>query len=189
MPIPLMKPWNFSAVAPTAIRPVAFHHQWLRALRDSVYEAARGKYRHQHRRSPPPWPISLQRLERKFLWHPPRPGPRAVEFFTESKIVVERWSRQGNPQVLVMLTKPFTSTSTSRSSARKHSLRAFYTDPAILEIEKSAHLPAALGNSSELSANRAGEVNGEKRTIADPGGFFTADVASRTHHRRSRQAG
>ena len=29
-----------------------------------------------------------------FSRHPPRPGKDGVEFYTESKIVVERWSRQ-----------------------------------------------------------------------------------------------
>ena len=52
----------------------------------------------------------------------------------------------------------------------------FYTDPAILEIEKTRiflrtwQLVGTLGHA-------CGEVNGMKRTIADPESFFTADVA------------
>src|SRR2546427_3584034 len=52
----------------------------------------------------------------------------------------------------------------------------FYTDPAILEIEKSRifqrtwQLVGTLGQS-------CGEVNGVKRTIADPESYFTVDVA------------
>ena len=52
----------------------------------------------------------------------------------------------------------------------------FYTDPAILEIEKSRifrrtwQLVGTLGH-------LCGEVNGAERTISDPESFFTADVA------------
>ncbi|MFI5059755.1 MAG: aromatic ring-hydroxylating dioxygenase subunit alpha [Candidatus Acidiferrales bacterium] len=52
----------------------------------------------------------------------------------------------------------------------------FYTDPAILEIEKARifrrtwQLVGTLGQ-------QCGEVNGVKRTISDPETFFTADVA------------
>ena len=51
----------------------------------------------------------------------------------------------------------------------------FYTDPTVLEIEKDRifrrtwQLVGTLGRS-------CGEINGEKRTIADPETFFTADV-------------
>jgi choline monooxygenase len=51
----------------------------------------------------------------------------------------------------------------------------FYTDPAILEFEKSRifhrtwHLLGTLHQA-------CGEVNGNKRTISDPESFFTADV-------------
>ncbi len=52
----------------------------------------------------------------------------------------------------------------------------FYTDPAILEIEKTRiflrtwQLVGTLGH-------QCGEVNGGKRTIADPESFFTTEVA------------
>src|SRR5262252_9008091 len=52
----------------------------------------------------------------------------------------------------------------------------FYTDPAILEIEKSHifrrtwHLVGTLHQS-------CGEASGTKRTISDPESFFTAEVA------------
>src|SRR5260370_42339425 len=52
----------------------------------------------------------------------------------------------------------------------------FYTDPAILEIEKSRIFQRTwqlVGNLSRF----CGEVNGATRTIADPESFFTADVA------------
>jgi choline monooxygenase len=52
----------------------------------------------------------------------------------------------------------------------------FYTDPAILEIEKSRIFQRTWQLVGTLSQS-CGEVNGVKRTIADPESFFTADVA------------
>src|SRR5204862_6090203 len=52
----------------------------------------------------------------------------------------------------------------------------FYTDPAILEIEKSR----IFRRTWQLVGARSracGEENGVKRTIADPESFFTADLA------------
>src|SRR5260370_5266856 len=51
----------------------------------------------------------------------------------------------------------------------------FYTDPTILEIEKTRIFLRTwqlVGTLSQL----CGEVSGVKRTIADPESFFTADV-------------
>jgi len=52
----------------------------------------------------------------------------------------------------------------------------FYTDPAILDIEKTRIFLRTWQLVGTLS-NACGEVNGVKRTIADPESFFTADVA------------
>src|ERR1700687_5436260 len=52
----------------------------------------------------------------------------------------------------------------------------FYTDPAILEIEKSRIFQRTWQLVGTLS-QACGEVNGAKRTISDAESFFTADVA------------
>jgi choline monooxygenase len=52
----------------------------------------------------------------------------------------------------------------------------FYTDPAILEIEKTRIFLRTWQLVGTLS-HECGEVNGVKRTIADPESFFTAEVA------------
>src|SRR5260370_40074102 len=51
----------------------------------------------------------------------------------------------------------------------------FYTDPAILEIEKTRIFHRTWQLVGTLSQS-CGEVNGVKRTIFDPESFFTADV-------------
>ncbi len=53
----------------------------------------------------------------------------------------------------------------------------FYTDPAILDIEKSRIFHRTWQLVGTLS-QACGEVNGVKRIIADPESFFTADIAS-----------
>jgi choline monooxygenase len=52
----------------------------------------------------------------------------------------------------------------------------FYTDPSILEIEKSKIFRSTWQLAGTLQ-HVCGEVNGVKRTIADPETFFTAEVA------------
>jgi choline monooxygenase len=52
----------------------------------------------------------------------------------------------------------------------------FYTDPAILEIEKTRIFLRTWQLVGTLS-HSCGEVDGAKRTIADPESFFTGDVA------------
>ena len=52
----------------------------------------------------------------------------------------------------------------------------FYTDPAILEIEKTRIFLRTWQLVGTLS-HACGEVNGVKKTIADPESFFTAEVA------------
>jgi choline monooxygenase len=57
-----------------------------------------------------------------------------------------------------------------------HTLAArFYTDPSIVEIEKERIFRRTWQLVGTLSQS-CGEVNGMKRTIADPETFFTADV-------------
>jgi choline monooxygenase len=51
----------------------------------------------------------------------------------------------------------------------------FYTDPAVLEMERSRIFRRTWQLAGTLS-QACGEVNGPKRTIADPESFFTADV-------------
>jgi choline monooxygenase len=51
----------------------------------------------------------------------------------------------------------------------------FYTDPAVLDIEKERIFRPTWQLLGTLS-HACGEVNGVKRTIADPESFFTADV-------------
>src|SRR5712672_220250 len=52
----------------------------------------------------------------------------------------------------------------------------FYTDPSILEIEKNKIFRSTWQLAGTLQ-HACGEVNGVKRTIADPETFFTAEVA------------
>ncbi len=52
----------------------------------------------------------------------------------------------------------------------------FYTDPSILEIEKARIFRKTWQMVGTLDQS-CGEVNGAKRTIADPESFFTADVS------------
>jgi choline monooxygenase len=52
----------------------------------------------------------------------------------------------------------------------------FYTDPAILDIEK-ARIFRRTWQLVGTQDHACGEVNGTKRTIADPESFFTAEVA------------
>jgi choline monooxygenase len=52
----------------------------------------------------------------------------------------------------------------------------FYTDPAVLEIEKTRIFLRTWQLVGTLS-HECGEVNGVQRTIADPESFFTAEIA------------
>jgi choline monooxygenase len=52
----------------------------------------------------------------------------------------------------------------------------FYTDPAILEIEKACIFQRTWQLAGTLN-QACGEVNGLKRTISDPESYFTAEVA------------
>src|SRR5260370_12705016 len=64
----------------------------------------------------------------------------------------------------------------------------FYVDPAILEIEKEKIFRRTWQLVGTLS-QPCGEMNGAKRTIADPETFFTADVAGGAAVCRPRQEG
>src|ERR1700686_5787841 len=52
----------------------------------------------------------------------------------------------------------------------------FYTDPSILELERSKIFRRTWQLVGTL-LHACGEVNGAKRTIADPETFFTAELA------------
>ena len=75
-----------------------------------------------------------------------------------------------------MITKPLHLDVNEQIECAQTLASRFYTDPAILDIEKAQifwrtwQLVGTLGHP-------CGEVNGVKRTIADPECFFTADVA------------
>src|SRR5207245_5931456 len=81
----------------------------------------------------------------------------------------------GNPQVLVMLTKPLHLDVHEQIECAQTLASRFYTDPAILQIEKTRIFHRTWQLVGTLSQS-CGEVNGVKRTIADPESFFTADV-------------
>jgi choline monooxygenase len=74
-----------------------------------------------------------------------------------------------------MTTKPLRLDVNEQIECAQTPASRFYTDPAILDVEKSRifrrtwQLAGTLGHA-------CGEVNGVKRTIADPESFFTADV-------------
>jgi choline monooxygenase len=74
-----------------------------------------------------------------------------------------------------MITKPL-HLDVSEQIECAHTLGSrFYTDPAILEIEKARIFRRTWQLVGTLS-HACGEVNGAKRTIADPESFFTADL-------------
>jgi choline monooxygenase len=74
-----------------------------------------------------------------------------------------------------MITKPL-HLDVSEQIECAHTLGSrFYTDPAILEIEKARIFRRTWQLVGTLS-HACGQVNGSKRTIADPESFFTADL-------------
>jgi len=74
-----------------------------------------------------------------------------------------------------MITKPL-HLDVSEQIECAHTLGSrFYTDPAILEIEKARIFRRTWQLVGTLS-HACGQVNGAKRTIADPESFFTADL-------------
>jgi choline monooxygenase len=75
-----------------------------------------------------------------------------------------------------MLTKPLHLDVHEQIECAQTLASRFYTDPAILEIEKTRIFQRTWQLVGTLS-QACGEVNGAKRTIADPESFFTADVA------------
>jgi choline monooxygenase len=75
-----------------------------------------------------------------------------------------------------MLTKPLHLDVHEQIECAQTLASRFYTDPAILEIEKTRIFQRTWQLVGTLSQS-CGEVNGVKRTISDPESFFTADVA------------
>ncbi len=62
--------------------------------------SSRRQHRHQHRRRRAYGVFPLQRLEREFLWHPSRPGPRRRRIFHRIQNRSRALVPPGNPQVL-----------------------------------------------------------------------------------------
>src|SRR5260370_7643655 len=75
-----------------------------------------------------------------------------------------------------MLTKPLHLDVHEQIECARTLASRFYTDPATLQIEKTRIFQRTWQLVGTLS-QPCGEVNGVKRTIADPESFFTADVA------------
>jgi choline monooxygenase len=74
-----------------------------------------------------------------------------------------------------MIAKPLHLDVNGRIECAQTLASRFYIDPAILEIEKARIFRRTWQLVGTLS-HACGEVNGAKRTIADPESFFTADV-------------
>src|SRR6266436_2205166 len=115
-------------------------------------------------------------MERKLLRHPPWPGPRRDRILHRIKNRSRALVAPGNTQVLIMATKPLHLDVHEQIDCAQTLASRFYTDLAILEIEKSRIFQRTWQLIGTLSQS-CGEVNGVKRTIADPESFFTADVA------------
>lgn len=77
---------------------------------------------------------------------------------------------------IFMLTKPLHTDMHEQIECAQTLAARFYIDPAILEVEKARIFRRTWQLVGTLSQN-CGEVNGVKRTIADPESFFTVEVA------------
>ena len=75
-----------------------------------------------------------------------------------------------------MITKPLHLDMHEQIECAQTLASRFYTDPAILEIEKARIFRRTWQLVGTLN-QPCGEVNGMKRTISDPESFFTADLA------------
>jgi choline monooxygenase len=75
-----------------------------------------------------------------------------------------------------MITKPLHLGVNEQIESAQTLASRFYTDPAILNIEKARIFCRTWQLAGTLS-QECGEVNGMKRTIADPESYFTVDVA------------
>src|SRR6266851_5739628 len=115
-------------------------------------------------------------MERKFHLRPPRPGTRRRRILHRIENRRRALVAPGNPQVLVMLTNPLHLDVHEQIECAQTLASRFYTDPAILEIEKTRIFRRTWQLVGTLS-QQCGEVSGGKRTIADPESFFTADVS------------
>jgi len=87
-----------------------------------------------------------------------------------------------------MITKPLHVDMNEQIECAHTLASKFYTDPAILEVEKARIFRRTWQLVGTLSQS-CGEWNGELRTISDPESFFTRGSRRRTYHRRAGQAG
>src|SRR5258706_4069388 len=115
-------------------------------------------------------------MERKLLRHPPWPGPRRDRILHRIKNRSRALVAPGNPQVLVMLTKPLHLDVHEQIECSQTLASRFYTDPAILEIEKTRIFQRTWQLVGTLS-QACGEVNRIKRASTDPESSVTAEVA------------
>jgi len=81
-----------SNAAPTAIR----RRYSRRADRRRAVSATklRRQHRHQHRSRRAHGLLPFQRMEKQLLRRSPRAGRDAIEFYTDKKVVVERWAKE-----------------------------------------------------------------------------------------------
>src|SRR5216684_8860170 len=75
-----------------------------------------------------------------------------------------------------MITKPLRLDMHEQIECAQTLASRFYTDPAILDIEKQRIFRRTWQLVGTLNQS-CGEVNGTPRTISDPESFFTTDVA------------
>src|SRR5205823_1969629 len=168
---------SYGISSPQSLRQSGFPVYDQRVGRAQIpLRSARGEYRHQHRRGRAHGLFSLQRLERKLFWHPSRPGTRRRGILHRIQNRRRALVAPGNPQVLIMLTKPLHLDVHEQIECAQTLASRLYTDPAILEIEKSRIFQRTWRLVGTLTQS-CGEVNGVKRTISDPESFFTADVS------------
>jgi phenylpropionate dioxygenase-like ring-hydroxylating dioxygenase large terminal subunit len=78
--------------------------------------------------------------------------------------------------ILAMTTKPLRLDVNEQIECAHTLASRFYTDPAILQVEKTKIFDKTWQLVGALDQS-CGEVNGTKRTIADPETYFTAEVA------------
>src|SRR6266481_204338 len=176
-PIPSMKRWIFSAAAPTATKPRSsppavppranFATRPPREISASISA------------SPPRWPISHSADGKKvssasFTGRDATP----LNFSPNPK----SWSSAGHArkrassELPLMITKPLHLDMHEQIECAQTLASRFYTDPAILEIEKARIFRRTWQLVGTLN-QACGEVNGVKRTISDPESFFTAELA------------
>src|SRR6266850_2159236 len=156
-PIRLTKPWIFCAAALTATKP--------RFSPRAV--------------PPPPWPISHSADGKRVSSESSTARAATPSNFSpnpKSSSSAGRARKRASSKLLLMTTKPLHLDMREQIECAQTLASRFYTDPAILEIEKARILRRTWQLVGTLSQG-CGEVNGMKRTISDPESFFTADLA------------